>query len=259
MPAITLNSAPVNRTHHREEPVNQSGVREAVKYGAFALATVGVAAMLYSLAPSGPGPGPLPTPVKDFLKDRVAVPKLGPQIAGICPIADRYSEWTMMKLLADRVTYGVFYLKPQAQATSYETYRHPAGKGDFRYGISNGAQCERRDWLENSTDSLMHNLIEKSNGVFKFTRSTDYGSYHRLDITCTAKDDTLTCKGVVDQPKNPLHPTPLDRFSCDYTATETKSGSITETLKARGGDTVQETNTSPILLHQLLQLDLKKI
>lgn len=262
MPAITLNSSSVNRSQRREESrlqtlVKKSEVQKAAKYTALALTAVGAAAMLYSVASSGPGPGPVPTPVKDFLKNRVSFPKLSTLVPGICPIADRYSEWTIMKLLNQRVTYGVFYLTEQARETSYATYPNPDDKDTFRYGTTGGAHCIRREWLKDTTDSVWHNLIEKSDHVFKFTRSTDYGSYPHLEITCASKDDTLTCNGTVVQPKAPLHPTPLDGYYCEYTATETKSGSITETLKAKGGDTIQETNKAPVLLHQLLYFDQK--
>jgi hypothetical protein len=265
MSAIALNSAPAHRSQRREESglqklAKKSEVQKAAKYGALAVAAVGAAATLYSVAPSGPGPGPGPgpahTPVKDFLKNRVSLPELPAPIPGICPIADRHSEWMIMKLLNQRVTQYVTNLTSQAKETSYDTYSEPDGKDAFRYGISNGAQCSRREWV-NTSDSVWHRLVEQSDHVFQFSRTIDEGSYPRLDLTCTSNNETLTCAGTVVPPIGSLHPTPLDNIFCEYTATETKSGEITETLKAIGGDTVQETNKAPVLLNQLIHFDQK--
>jgi hypothetical protein len=262
MTSVTLNSAPVNRSQHREESGVKKGfqnseARKAAKFGlGLALGTAVGATLVYSAASSpGPGPAPVPTPVQDFLKNRVSLPVFSTQIPGICPIADKYFGWKIMQLLNQRITQYVSSLATQAQTTSYDTYSSPQG-GDFRYGISNGTQCERRDWPKNTADSVWHTLEKKSDQKFKFARKTDYGAFGRLDITCTANNDTLTCDGTLFPAKNPLHPTSLDPYLCEYTASETKGGTITETLQAKslkaGADLVQETNNAPLLLNQLL-------
>ncbi len=267
MSVVALNSAPANRSQRREESGQQKLAKksEAQKAEgavlAFTIVGAAAAAMLYSVAPSpssGPvPPGPIPTPVKDFLKNRVSLPEPSTPIPGICPIADRHSEWMIMKLLNQRVTRYVTNLTDKAKTTSYDKYSSPDSKDAFRYGISDGAQCARREWPQNTSDSVWHNLQEDSDGVFKFTRSTDQGSYPRLDITCSSKNDTLTCSGIVWLGKASLHPTPLDDYACEYTATETKSGTITETLGISRGDTIQETNKAPVFLNQLLYFDQK--
>jgi len=113
---------------------------------------------------------------------------------GICLIADEFNHSIMANSLKNRLAECVFYLTEQARRSSYgATYDGcKAGMEGFRYGISKGAQCLRREWFD--WGSRFDNVINIKNG-FRFSRTFERIAKENLiiGIDCIAENGGMMC------------------------------------------------------------------
>jgi hypothetical protein len=224
--AVLLNKTKINpnllnstkKTETAEIPLKE----KVAKYAAPVLAG---AALLYILSRNSS-----PTNTHTNLS------KLSDLVPGTCPIADRHSQWTIMKLLYNKIVHGI---GETTEEKEHGSFNKNLREGTIGRGDDNIA-CGRRNWLDHT--NLFTELRSDPNepNVFNFIRHDDADSplYPTFKLTCTSETDTLTCKGA-------------EEFVNDYTATESKSGIITETYK-EAGKTIREESTFPDLLYKLI-------
>lgn len=162
-----------------------------------------------------------------------------PHQSGLCPVTDPYHQFNIANYLSGHVTQHIESLTDLARVSSYDTFNKPDGNA-FRYGISQGNQCLRREWGDKLSQFDSLTPTDDDQG-FEFKRS--YEGRIGLILKCTKKKNDLNCASFFN-----------NKFS--YEAHEDRN-KVVEKLcvnKICERVTTPKNQPTPLLLNKLLHI-----